>query len=90
MPADNRLTFTVRGSDKEVQQHEVIPLPDYDPTIGRWLWAIERVRERTLKLADGLPAALLDWQGPDGKWNAIGSLLCHMAEVEISVAVERN
>jgi len=59
-------------------------LPGYEPEIGRWSWALERVRHRTLQLVDGLSQQLVDWEGPAGCENAIGSLLYHIALVEMS------
>lgn len=55
------------------------PLPGYEPELGRWLWALEGVRRRTLGLVRGLDQRTLDWEGPDGGENAIGSLLYHIA-----------
>lgn len=60
------------------------PLPGYDPEIGTWLWALEDVRRRyTLRFVDGLDRRTLDWEGPDGRENAIGTLLYHIADVEL-------
>lgn len=59
-------------------------LPGYEPEIGRWLWALEEVRSRTLRRATGVDQAMLDWQGPDGTENSIGSQLHHIALVELS------
>jgi hypothetical protein len=68
-----------------VQQREltVQPLPGYDQEIGTWLWAMQEVRRRTLLLIDGLDQRTLDWEGPDGRENAIGTLLYHIAGVEM-------
>ncbi len=62
----------------------VSPLPGCEPAVGRWLWALEEVRRRTLELAADLDQRTLDWEGPDGRENAIGSLLYHLALVEAS------
>lgn len=59
-------------------------LPGFEPEIGRWMWALEEVRRRTLRAVEGLDAETLDWQGPDGRENAIGSLLYHIGLVEMS------
>lgn len=48
------------------------------------MWAFEEVRRRTLRVVDGLSQRTLDWEGPDGRENAIGSLLYHVALVEVS------
>jgi hypothetical protein len=67
---------------KEVLQ--VTALSGYPDEIGRWLWAMQALRSRTLELVEGLDQATLDWEGPDGRDNAIGSLLYHIALVEMS------
>lgn len=61
----------------------VEPLNASSPEIGRWLWALEEVRARTHRLIDGLDQRTLDWEGADGQENAIGSLLYHIAYVEM-------
>lgn len=58
-------------------------LAGYPDEIGRWLWAMEAVRGKTLWMIEGLDQATLDWEGPDGQDNSIGSLLYHIALVEI-------
>src|SRR5687767_12655779 len=63
---------------------QVQALPDFEPAIGRWLWALEEVRRRTLRLAQDLKQHTLDWQGPGGDENSIGSLLYHIGIIEIS------
>lgn len=62
---------------------QVDPLAGYDAEIGRWLWALEEVRRRTLRLVDGLDQRALDWQGQDGRENSVGSLLYHIALAEM-------
>lgn len=62
---------------------EVTPLNGYPPEIGTWLWAMEATRQRTLRLVHGLPQDALDWAGPDGTENGIGTLLYHLAAVEM-------
>jgi hypothetical protein len=63
---------------------EVTPLSDYPEEIGRWLWAMGAVRQKTLGFVEGMGQATLDWQGPDGRDNAIGSLLYHIGLAEMS------
>jgi uncharacterized damage-inducible protein DinB len=63
--------------------HHVAPLQGCEPDVGRWLWALEEVRARTLGLVEGLDAPALDWEGSDGRDNAIGSLLYHIALAEM-------
>lgn len=60
------------------------PLPAETPEIGRWLWALAEVRQRTLRLVADIDQRLLDWRGSDGAENSIGSLLYHIALVEMS------
>ncbi len=62
----------------------VAALEGYVPEIGRWMWAMNAVRRRTLRLVEGGDQRTLDWEGPDGRENAIGSLLYHIALVEMS------
>jgi hypothetical protein len=67
-----------------MRQLQITPLDGYDPEIGRWLWALQDVRHRyTLRLLQDLDPRLVDWEGPDGQENAIGSLLYHIAKVEL-------
>jgi len=63
---------------------QVTALSGYPDDIGRWLWAMQALRRRTLELVDGLDQETLDWEGQDGRDNAIGSLLYHIALVEMS------
>lgn len=67
-----------------MRQLQITPLDGYDPEIGRWLWALQDVRRRyTLRLVNDLDERVVDWEGPDGQENAIGSLLYHIADVEM-------
>lgn len=63
---------------------QVTALKGYPDEIGRWLWAMQALRHRTLKSIEDLDQATLDWEGPDGGDNAIGSLLYHIALTEMS------
>jgi hypothetical protein len=47
------------------------------------LWALEDVRRITGRVVAGVDAVTLDWRGPDGTENSIGSLLYHVALVEM-------
>jgi len=58
-------------------------LPGYAGEIGRWLWMMEEVRRYTLKTVHGLSQEVVDWEGPAGDENSIGTLLYHVALVEI-------
>ncbi len=60
----------------------VTPLEGYAPAVGAALWALEDCRKRTLALVSDVHPALVDWPPPwDG--NAIGSLLYHIAAIEL-------
>jgi uncharacterized damage-inducible protein DinB len=61
-----------------------VSLTGYEPEIGHWLWAMEDVRHRTVDSVAGLDPSTVDWAGPEGSENTIGSLLYHIALVEIS------
>jgi len=58
-------------------------LDGYPTEIGMWLWALQDVRSRTLRFTAGLDQRTLDWEGPREDENAIGSLLYHIAVVEM-------
>jgi hypothetical protein len=62
----------------------VDPLEGFPPDVGRWLWALQDVRRITQRAVMGIDAATLDWRGPDGRENSIGSQLYHVALVEMS------
>lgn len=63
-------------------EHRVMePVPATEPEIGRWLWALEDTRRRTLERVEGLSQVALDWT-PDGLSNSIGTLLYHLALIE--------
>ena len=59
----------------------IVPEVGGDPTIARWLWALDDARQRTLTQIADLPAAYVDWTPPAGK-NSIGTLLYHIAMIE--------
>lgn len=48
------------------------------------MWAMQATRSRTLELVEGLDQSTLDWEGPDGLDNPIGTLLYHIALAEMS------
>jgi uncharacterized damage-inducible protein DinB len=63
---------------------QVVPLSGYDPAIGRALWALEEVRRTTEQRVAGLSPEVLDWEGTERDEDSIGSLLYHIALVEVS------
>jgi hypothetical protein len=62
-------------------QRTIEPLPASHPELGRWLWALEDTRGRTLAALDGASQEEIDWT-PPGLANAIGTLLYHTALIE--------
>lgn len=59
----------------------VEPYPSNDPDIGRWLWAMQDTRSRTMERLQGVGQAQLDWQ-PSETESSIGSVLYHIALIE--------
>jgi uncharacterized damage-inducible protein DinB len=59
----------------------------YDSLIAPWVWAVEDSRRRTLQLLEGIKQVTLDWQAPEGG-NSIGTLLYHIAAIELSYLYE--
>jgi uncharacterized damage-inducible protein DinB len=58
----------------------VLPLPDYEPEIGRWIWCLEDVRQTLLERISGISQPYLDSKLNGG--SSIGSLLYHIALIE--------
>jgi uncharacterized damage-inducible protein DinB len=52
-----------------------------EPEIGRWLWALQETRQRTLRALSGLAPAIIDWL-PGDKESSIGTVLYHIADIE--------
>lgn len=65
------------------KQHVVMPLPGCEPEIGRALWMLGDCRQRTRRALDNLNPAAVDWIG-GFNGHSIGSLLYHIAAIEIS------
>ena len=57
-------------------------LDGYVPEIGRALWALEETRRRTKSVLKNIAPAAIDWLPPHGG-NRIGTLLYHIAEIEM-------
>jgi hypothetical protein len=58
------------------------------PEVGQWLWGMQAVRRGLLNTLDRIEKAgfgqqFLDWRGPDGNDNSVGTLLYHVAGVEM-------
>jgi uncharacterized damage-inducible protein DinB len=58
------------------------PTTALSPEIGGWLAALHECRERTIRACVDINAAKLDRAGPGGN-NSIGSLLYHIAAIEL-------
>ena len=52
-----------------------------EPEIGRWLWALQDTRQRTMGYLDGLTPTIIDWLPPDDE-SSIGTVLYHLALIE--------
>jgi uncharacterized damage-inducible protein DinB len=65
----------------EMKQREIVPYPAASEDLGRWLWALEDTRARTLSGLDGIEQPELDWTAT-GVENSIGTLLYHIALIE--------
>jgi uncharacterized damage-inducible protein DinB len=66
------------------EQLIVQPFQCRSPVVGRWIWALEDTRRRTLSSLEGLGVddfEALDWVSPING-NSIGTLLYHLASVE--------
>jgi uncharacterized damage-inducible protein DinB len=51
------------------------------PEIGRWLWALQNTRQRTLRELGGMSPAMIDWLPGDNE-SSIGTVLYHIADIE--------
>jgi uncharacterized damage-inducible protein DinB len=51
------------------------------PEIGRWLWALQDTRERTMSGLHGLTPTIIDWLPPNDE-SSIGTVLYHIALIE--------
>ena len=52
-----------------------------EPEIGRWLWALQDTRQRTMRYLDSLTPTMIDWLPPDNE-SSIGTVLYHIALIE--------
>ena len=59
----------------------MLPFPAASDELGRWLWAMEDARRRTLEMIEGASPEELDWVAP-GIENTIGTILYHIALIE--------
>lgn len=59
------------------------PLEGYPSEIGIWLWAMEETRKKTKAYVVGIDQDIIDWAGLEDNENGIGTLLYHLAIVEM-------
>jgi hypothetical protein len=69
-------------TQNERRQLILTPLPGYPLEVGLALTALEESRQRTREKLANLPETLVDWT-PPGWTNSIGSLLYHIALIEV-------
>jgi uncharacterized damage-inducible protein DinB len=82
MPRNREIAMSITPR----KQLSLEPLPCRSPEIGRWLWALEDTRHRTLLALEGMvadTANILDWVSPTNG-NSIATLLYHLAAIETS------
>ncbi|HZW28591.1 MAG TPA: DinB family protein [Trueperaceae bacterium] len=63
--------------------HTMEPLDVPEREVGIWLWAMEEARRGLIWSLRGIEQDELDWRGPIGRDNSIGTLLTHIAGVEM-------
>ena len=62
---------------------QIEPAPGFTPEIGRFVAMLEDTRRRTKRYVEGLTAEQLSWY-PNDKVESIGTILLHIAAIEIS------
>ncbi|MEZ4669718.1 MAG: DinB family protein [Anaerolineae bacterium] len=58
-------------------------LDGFESTIGCYLWELDDTRARTWRILEGIAPAVIDWQPPLANGNSIGTLLYHIAAIEM-------
>jgi uncharacterized damage-inducible protein DinB len=69
-------------SPAQKPSYAVDALEGYVPEIGHALWALEETRRRTKSVLKHIDPEAIDWAPPQGG-NRIGTLLYHIAEIEM-------
>lgn len=69
-----------KGSDLK-EQKVVFPIPSKDSQIGRWLWAMQDGRRRTMEELASARPEMIAWQ-PEAGLGSIGAILYHLAAIE--------
>jgi uncharacterized damage-inducible protein DinB len=67
--------------DSEKEQLIVDTRLSREPEIGRWLWALQNTRQRTMREIARLTPAMIDWP-PGNDDSSIGTILYHLADIE--------
>ena len=67
--------------DGEKEQLIVDTQLSREPEIGRWLWALQNTRQRTMREIARLTPAMIDWP-PGHDDSSIGAILYHLADIE--------
>lgn len=68
--------------DLRKQKYLIVdPSLSKEPEIGRWLWALQDTRQRTMSELERLPPAIIDWL-PKNNESSIGTVLYHIALIE--------
>ncbi len=52
-----------------------------EPEVGRWVWALQECRERTMRELGHVTPAMIDWRPPQDE-SSIGTILYHLADIE--------
>jgi uncharacterized damage-inducible protein DinB len=74
----------IKGASMDSHEKEqliVAAHPSREPEIGRWLWALQEARDRTMRALDGLAPDMIEWLPPDNT-STIGTILYHIADIE--------
>ena len=74
------------GTERAV--HTMGSYPGAIPEVGVWLWGMQEARRNLLKTLArveraGFGQEFIDWRGPGGNDNSVGTLLYHIAGVEM-------
>ncbi len=68
--------------NQKKKEHQVVDIHlSAAPEIGRWLWALQEGRQRTMRELGRLVPAMIDWM-PPGNESSIGTVLYHLADIE--------
>jgi uncharacterized damage-inducible protein DinB len=71
-----------KAMDSEEKERLVVePYLSETPEIGRWLWALQDARQRTLRELGRQTSGMIDW-APPGHESTIGTVLYHLADIE--------